>query len=367
MTEQDEEKLWELELSIAKGKKRTRDLYNQTGGACYLSFSGGKDSTVVLALIKLCEEDGDIPKNAIPAVFCNTKIEMDATLDFVNWVKDNYYSNVQIIETTKSFGQVIKEYGKPMISKLKSKELENLAKQKRKGIVEKYHNLDRLLGIDYGTGIFKKIKIADKDLHVLHDNFNISMSSECCHQMKKIPFENYTKDNNIKGYMSGERMAEGGARSINFMNLLKSGKNICTSIKGDFIAKAPLVDWSDEIVELFIREYKVPLSRAYTEYGCKRTGCFLCPFSRELYFDLKVLYAKEPKKYKASLGFLKDVYIAQGVKLDFDPEYMNEFNKTWPKYEAMRYEMLKKYRPDCRLAKKYEKDHEDEQLSFDLD
>ena len=74
MTEQEEKKLFELELSVAKGKKRIRDLYNQTSGACYLSFSGGKDSTVVLALIKLCEEDGDIPKNAIPAVFCNTKI-----------------------------------------------------------------------------------------------------------------------------------------------------------------------------------------------------------------------------------------------------------------------------------------------------
>ena len=132
MTEQDEEKLWELELSIAKGKKRIRDLYNQTGGACYLSFSGGKDSTVVLALIKLCEEDGDIPKNAIPAVFCNTKIEMDATLDFVNWVKDNYYGNVQIIETPKSFAQVIKEYGKPLRSKMKAESISRIQKAVKK-------------------------------------------------------------------------------------------------------------------------------------------------------------------------------------------------------------------------------------------
>ena len=76
-----------VNLYVMKGKKRILDLYNKTCGACYLSFSGGKDSTVVLALIKLCEEDGYIPKNAIPAVFCNTRLELDAIEDFVNWVK----------------------------------------------------------------------------------------------------------------------------------------------------------------------------------------------------------------------------------------------------------------------------------------
>lgn len=366
MTEQDEKKLWELELSVAKGKKRIRDLYNQTGGACYLSFSGGKDSTVVLALIKLCEEDGDIPKNAIPAVFCNTKIEMDATLDFVNWVKDNYYSNVQIIETTKSFGQVIKEYGKPLRSKMKAASISRIQKAVKNGKDKtKLKTWDYMIGQNYCN--CKKIYIANKDLHFIHEDFDIPVSQECCHQMKKIPFKIYADDHNIEGFFTGERMAEGGSRQMVFEKKLASGQSVCTRIKGPYTVKTPIVDWSDEILEYFIQEYNVPLSRAYTEYGCKRTGCFLCPFSQELYSDLKVLYAKEPKKYKASLAFLKDVYIAQGVKLDFDPEYMNEFNNTWPKYEAMRYEMLKKYRPDCRLAKKYEKDHEDEQLSFDLD
>lgn len=96
-----------LTLYVIKAKKRIRELYHQTGGACYLSFSGGKDSTVVLSLIKLCEEDGSIKPNSIPAVFCNTKIEMDATLEFVQWVKANYYQNVEIIDTPKSFSQVI--------------------------------------------------------------------------------------------------------------------------------------------------------------------------------------------------------------------------------------------------------------------
>lgn len=364
MNELEEEKQFELDLSIAKGKKRIRDLYNQTGGACYLSFSGGKDSTVVLALIKLCEEDGDIPKNAIPAVFCNTKIEMDAILDFVNWVKDNYYGNVQIIETPKSFGQVIKEYGKPLRSKMKAESISRIQKAVKNGKNKiKLKTWDNM--ISQNNCNCKKIYIANKDLHFIHEDFDIPVSQECCHQMKKIPFEIYADDHNIEGYFTGERMAEGGARQFLFEKKKKTGGNICTKIRGSYTIKTPIVDWSDEIVELFIREYKVPLSRAYTEYGYNRTGCFLCPFALELANNLEILYNKEPKKYKASLGFLKDVYIAQGVKLDFDPEYMNEFNKTWPKYEAMRYEMLKKYRPDCRLAKKYEKNHEDDgQLFF---
>ena len=36
-------------LNIQKTKNRIETLYYQTAGACYLSFSGGKDSTVALA------------------------------------------------------------------------------------------------------------------------------------------------------------------------------------------------------------------------------------------------------------------------------------------------------------------------------
>lgn len=350
---------FEYNLRVLTAKKRIRDLYNQTAGNCYLSFSGGKDSTVVLALIKMCEQECLIPKNAIPAVFCDTKIEMDATIDFVNWVKDNWYGNVKIIETPKSFGAVIREYGKPMMSKLKSKTISRWRKQRANGKSDdstQYYN--NLLGI--GKNIYCKQKIANKDLHVMSDDFDIRVSDECCHQMKKIPFELYNKENCIEGFLTGERMAEGGIRQLNFKKKLASGQNICTSIKGPYTIKAPLVDWSDDIINRFIDENNVPLSIAYTKYGRKRTGCFLCPFSQELANDLEGLYQYEPNKYKASLGFLKDVYIAQNVKLPFDKDYEKERVKTWDeKYERMRYEMLKKHRPNCRLVKQYEKERKE--------
>lgn len=72
---------------------------------------------------------------------------------------------------------------------------------------------------------------------------------------------------------------------------------------------------------------------------------------------LELLRTYEPSKYKAALYFLKNIYIAQGVELPFDDDYMKEYKEQWIKYEKMRYEMLKKYRPDCMICKKYEKEH----------
>ena len=45
-----------LDVKITQAQERIESLYNDTKGKCYLSFSGGKDSTVILALIKQCED-----------------------------------------------------------------------------------------------------------------------------------------------------------------------------------------------------------------------------------------------------------------------------------------------------------------------
>ena len=309
---------------------RIERLYYETDGKCYLSFSGGKDSTIVLAVIKLCEDIGTIPKNAIPAVFCDTKIELDATVDFVHWVKDNWYNNVQIIKTEESFAQVIKEFGKPFRSKMKS------------DIISLYQNNPDLKTAKY----------------LYDDTVCKSHKIRLSNVMKKQPFAKYAKDNNIAGYFSGMRMYEGGKRQLVFEKRISSGdKRPCTHISGGIASVSPIFDWTDDICEDFIQKYSIPLSRAYTEYGEERTGCFLCPYGLDVDKRLEVLHTYEPNHYKAALYFLKDVYIAQGVELQFDEDYMREYKEQWIEYEPMRYEMLKKYRPDCMICKKYEKGH----------
>lgn len=342
-----------LQLYIAKAMHRIEDIYYKTSGACYLSFSGGRDSTIVLALIKMCEELGTIPKNAIPAVFCDTKIELGATTDFVKWVRDNWYGNVQIIETEMLFQQVLKEYGKPIVSKQKSEHImrwqkDNTMKSARILVSnEKKHC---------------RTKLANKYMHILHPMFDIPISNECCNQMKKKPFARYAKENEMLGYLNGEREAEGGVRAL---AMAKQKGNICTKInKKGFIAKKPIVDWSDKICAAFIKAYNIPLSIAYTEYGLTRTGCFCCPFALDIENNLENLHKNEPNRYKAALFYLKDIYIAQGVKLLFDSEYMKEYVEKWKEYEPMRYETLKKYRPDCKIVTEYEESKSNGQLSF---
>ena len=159
-------------LNVEKAKHRITTLYYQTNGYCYLSFSGGKDSTVVLALIKSLELD-------IPAVFCDTQIELDATYNFVRWVNENYYP-IEIIKPEKSFSEVLKEYGKPIKSKMRSHALRI------------YQNNPNSKTTKY---LFNKkyinVSIANKDFHILHPNFGIKCSASCCAYLKKKPFAVY--------------------------------------------------------------------------------------------------------------------------------------------------------------------------------
>lgn len=339
----------DLDKRITDACHRIEELYYETDGKCYVSFSGGKDSTVLLALIKLCEEVYTIPVGGIPAVFINTGIEMGCTVDFVKWVKENYYSNVQTVRPTKSFDWVIKNSGKPIKSKLRSDYLNRW----QRGTHSKSVMNNLVYGVTANGGNARQIKLADKDVHMLSDDFQIHISPRCCNILKKAPAKKYAHENQMKGQMTGLRQGEGGAREMKVVQREKDTQKICTSVdKKGFIRKSPLVDWSDDDLENFIETYEVPLSKAYTEYGFHRTGCMLCPFSRQLPSDLKYLYDHEPNRYKASMHWLKDVYIAQNVVLPFDEAYERERERMWWNvYEPMRQEMLRKYRPNSKLIK----------------
>ena len=65
-----------------------------------IAFSGGKDSLVVLDLVRKF--------NNINAVFCNTKVEYKETIQFVNTIE-----NVTELTPIKGFWTCAKEYGLP--------------------------------------------------------------------------------------------------------------------------------------------------------------------------------------------------------------------------------------------------------------
>lgn len=75
------------------------------GGQVYISFSGGKDSTVLLDLARRIYPD-------IEAVFCDTGLEYPEIRDFVKT-----FDNVTWIKPEMRFDKVIEKYGYPVIGK----------------------------------------------------------------------------------------------------------------------------------------------------------------------------------------------------------------------------------------------------------
>ena len=94
-----------LDLKILKTKNRIKEYYDFFGGQVYVSFSGGKDSTVLLHIAREIYPD-------IEAVFVNTGLEYPEIQRFVKT-----FDNVTILRPKMRFDEVIKKYGCPIISK----------------------------------------------------------------------------------------------------------------------------------------------------------------------------------------------------------------------------------------------------------
>ena len=96
-----------LNLKISMTKRRIRDWVKHFGlDGVYVSFSGGKDSTVLLHIAR--EMYGD----AMKAVFVDTGLEYPEIRSFVKT-----FDNVDWLRPKMGFKQVCEKYGFPLISK----------------------------------------------------------------------------------------------------------------------------------------------------------------------------------------------------------------------------------------------------------
>lgn len=77
----------------------------------YISFSGGKDSTALSALI-----DVALPDNRIPRVYANTGIELNMVRDFVIELQQTD-DRIEIIKPTVPIKQMLEVDGYPFKSK----------------------------------------------------------------------------------------------------------------------------------------------------------------------------------------------------------------------------------------------------------
>ena len=97
-----------LDLKISLTEQRIRSWVNEFGeNGVYVSFSGGKDSTVLLDIVR-----NKMGYKDIPAVFVDVPTQFPELKEFVKT-----WDNVEIIRPNISFMQVCEKYGFPLISK----------------------------------------------------------------------------------------------------------------------------------------------------------------------------------------------------------------------------------------------------------
>lgn len=250
------------------------DLENKS----YISFSGGKDSTVLSHLIDLA-----LPNNLIPRVFCNTGIEYKEIVNFVKslQIKDK---RIVIIQPKENLKSMLNTYGYPFKSKEHSQKLKLY---QRSGYTKTV--------LDYlGKGDKKSFLCPTSLIYNFSSDFKLKCSDDCCKKLKKEPCENYSKENNKPISLTGMRNSEGGLRQSVKGCTVFYDKN-CKSLHKFH----PLLPLDENFINEFVTKYNIQLCKLYyPPYNFLRTGCKGCPFNVELQKQLDIIRQYFPSEYK---------------------------------------------------------------------
>lgn len=252
-----------LNIKIKMSQRRIKEWYNTFEGNVYVSFSGGKDSTVLLHLVRTLYPN-------VPAVFVDTGLEYPEIREFVKNT-----NNVIWIKPSKSFKTVIETYGYPVVSKKIARMIRDIQNptDKNKNTVQLY-----LTGQKSDGSVSKYFKLPNKWKDLAMSEFRVS--EKCCDIMKKKPFREYEKISNSFGFV-GTLASESNQREISY---LKTG---CNNFKQK-ISK-PISFWREEDIWSYIGIFNISYSKIY-DMGEKHTGCMFCMFGVHL--------EKEPNRFQ---------------------------------------------------------------------
>lgn len=155
-------------------------------GAVYVSFSGGKDSTVLKHIVDGMYDD-------VPSLFVNTGLEYPEIQKFAMSQK-----NVVTVRPKMRFDEVIKKYGYPAVSK----DISNCIFWARRGSPSR---LARVMGTNKKRDGSPSMFNCTKWAYLLDAPFEVG--SDCCKIMKKDPSKKYEKETGRKpmlGLMADE-------------------------------------------------------------------------------------------------------------------------------------------------------------------
>ena len=292
----------------------------------YISFSGGKDSTVLMDIIR------NKMRLDIPAVFVDVPTQYPELKEFAKT-----WDDVEIIRPNLSFMEVCEKYGFPLISKEISHKMSDWYSAHKNGR-ESY--VDRQFEKRF-VSKNGKTNMIDISHYAYLKEAPFRISHQCCNYLKKDPVHKYTKRTGRKPITA--QMAQ--ESQLRTQNWLKEG---CNAFNNKNPISNPMSFWTEQDILRYIKTENLPICSVYGDVvidydkmgenegqsflfetgeeplkttGQKRTGCMLCGFGCHIKDDTRFLQLKElhPKMYN-----LLDVVKNNGVTFREAIEWTNE-------------------------------------------
>lgn len=284
-----------LELKIKKSQNLISEAIDKYGiSHIYISYSGGKDSTVLSHIARQLYPD-------ILHIFSNTTCEYPETIKHVLWERDSNGMNLEIATPYDRFGKiwnfkrVVEEEGFPAFSKV----VANAIRTYRRAQTD----ITKQNSLDYMNRRFKKF--------IRYKDFNIS--DKCCEKLKKAPIKKLAKTLGMDCSIIGTLAEESRQRELDWINY---GCNVF-EVKKDNQCR-PLSFWTEEDIYNYIEIYNLKISDLYS-LGYTRNGCMFCGFGVEYdVIDGKNRYQRlaetHPKCYKYLIENFKDILDECNIK-----------------------------------------------------
>lgn len=259
-----------LEIKIRMTEERIRGWVRTFGeDGVYISFSGGKDSTVLMDIIR------NRMKYEIPAVFVDTGLEYPEIREFVKT-----FENIIWLKPKMNFKEVIEKYGYPFIGKEISDTIYYARHSNGKYATTRMQRLNGTLLDSDG----KRSKYnCSKWKFMLEAPFEVS--DHCCSIFKKNPTKSYEKHTGRVPIL-GQMAEESRKRTQGWF---KTG---CNAFEAKRPQSNPMAFWTEQDILQYIKKYQIKICPVYGDVieedsklkttGCDRTGCMFCGYGCHL-------------------------------------------------------------------------------------
>lgn len=248
-----------LERKVIIAKLRITEWYEYWQGKVCVNYSGGKDSSVLLRLVRELYPE-------VPAVYVDTRLDYPEVREHVKKT-----ANVVYLTPKMNFREVIDRYGFCYPGKEVAQAIED-ARNGKEYALRKFDGKKA----DGTRDIFAERNF--KHWKWLIDT-PLKISAKCCGIMKEKPLEEYHRKTGLAPYIG--LLATDSARRRS--GWLQTGCNAFNQKKSK-----PLSIWTEQDILRYIKEYNVEIPSAYGDIIVdkngkyrttleKRTGCLFCP------------------------------------------------------------------------------------------